>query len=152
MKRAVIGIALLLVLAYVPFKSLWGQERQHMLDGTFTIITDARQLPASVKDEFTPQGSSSMDMANPGEKFQITDVVVDKKLPWNRLIFAALSSDKCIIHYERGGRAHSYYAKVYGVAPKQRATLLWTGALMQPACNLTELRSMVANSANVHVH
>jgi hypothetical protein len=64
------------------------------------------EIPAPVLDAFwRAYGPSdpTQRMADPGEKFQATDFIVDD-LPWRRLIAAAASPHVAWILYERGGR------------------------------------------------
>jgi|GEM_PF-3835832 len=42
-------------------------------------------------------------IANPNGKFNKTDIVKVKNLPWRRLIFAGKSKQYCFIYYEVGG-------------------------------------------------
>jgi hypothetical protein len=64
-------------------------------------------LPAAVLDEFwRSYGALDPDhrIADPGQRFQETDVVQDE-LPWRRLIVAAASPRAAFLAYEKGGRA-----------------------------------------------
>ena len=66
--------------------------------------------PAAIKGgRFTVDGNSAAgwQMAEPGGAFYASDAVIPG-LPGRRLIFAACTSDLCVIHYERGGVAHFY--------------------------------------------
>lgn len=67
-------------------------------------------------------------LADPGENWNATDAISDPTLPGKRLIWAALGGDYCIVHFERGGIAHTYHVLVAkltkdGVEPK----VLWRG-------------------------
>jgi hypothetical protein len=86
-------------------------------------------------------------MANPGEKYEATDVIGEPRLPSRRLLFAGLSRDKYFIHYERGGRGHSYDIVVFEVDPGKEVKLLWGGSGATGAKSLEQLRSMVASGA-----
>lgn len=132
---------LLLGLGCAP---LCAQHNQHLLDGAFTTITDVKSLPASVKQAFTPEGSSRIEMANPGHPWSVGCVAI-KGLPQQRLIFAGVSGEKSLVHYEQGGRAHTYYVKLFKLEPNQRATLLWTGVSGRAARNIDELRTMITS-------
>ena len=46
-------------------------------------------------------------IAEPGQKWEATDFITDDKLPSKRLIWAATDGERYVVHYERGGRAHS---------------------------------------------
>lgn len=83
-----------------------------ILDGKLTEILDVAKLPEAVRDgAFQIDGQRPMDwsLANPGAEWQATDVIVTPRLPTRRLIFAACDAQFCIVHYEKGGIAHSMH-------------------------------------------
>ena len=143
MKNILRAVLLLLGLGCT---ALWAQQNQHLLDGAFTTITDVKLIPNPVKQVLTPQGSSHLEMANPGHPWN-AGCVVTVLLPQQRLIFAGVSGEKAFVHYEQGGRAHMWYVKVFKLQPNQTATLLWTGVSGRAARNLDELRSMITSGA-----
>lgn len=49
------------------------------------------------------------NLAEPGGKWNPTDVVIDATLPSKRLIWAAKGDDYYVVHYERGGIAHTFH-------------------------------------------
>ena len=51
-------------------------------------------------------------LAEPGQSWNATDVITDPTLPAKRLIWAAISGDYYVVHYERGGIAHTYHVLV----------------------------------------
>jgi hypothetical protein len=51
-------------------------------------------------------------LSEPGRPFQVTDAGESQTLPRRRLIWAAHVADYFILHYEAGGRAHSYHVMV----------------------------------------
>jgi hypothetical protein len=82
-------------------------------------------------------------MANPGERYQATDVIREQGLPWRRLIFAAVRQNRCLIDYEKGGRGKTLYLVVLDTS-NDPATLIWGGpAVIQPN-NLALLREKLA--------
>jgi hypothetical protein len=48
-------------------------------------------------------------LADPGEKWNATDVIMEPNLPGKRLIRAAAGGDYYVVHYERGGIAHTFH-------------------------------------------
>jgi hypothetical protein len=87
-------------------------------DERFGIVTSIRGLPLGVREELqnlfrTP----SLDIAEPGDEFQATDVVVNPKLPFRRLVAAGCSSDHCLVYYERGGIAHLWQVVLFHWTP-----------------------------------
>jgi hypothetical protein len=117
-----------------------------ILDDDFAIWRTTNEIPQNCKGAFSRLAAvGEFDMADPGQRFQVGDVL-QKGLPRRRLIFAGTNSSKCFVHYEQGGRGHSYYLSVLDTSthgPK----LLWNGAGVGPAANLQELRSAIAKGA-----
>src|SRR5262249_15501763 len=63
--------------------------REHVKDDRFGLVTSIRGLPLGVRDELqTLFGSQTLDIAEPGADFQVTDVIVNPKLPIRRLVAA----------------------------------------------------------------
>jgi hypothetical protein len=119
-------------------------EREHIFDGEYKTVLNVDQLPQQVKIVFAALAKQAkFEMANPGDDFQLTDVITQKGLPQRRLIFADISTDKCIVHYEKGGYAHVYYAVVFSIDAAQAARFVWGGAMWTAAKNLTQLRSAI---------
>jgi hypothetical protein len=51
-------------------------------------------------------------IAEPGQKWNATDVIMDPTLPGKRLIWAAVGGEYYVVHYERGGIAHTFHVLV----------------------------------------
>ena len=69
------------------------------------------------------------NLAEPGGKWNPTDVVIDPTLPSKRLIWAAKGGDYYVMHYERGGIAHTFHvlvAKLTKGEPKPK--MVWSAA------------------------
>ena len=128
-----------------------GALQAHVKDERFEIVTSIRGLPLGVRDGLqTLFGSQTLDIAEPGAAFQVTDVVGARKLPIRRLITAGCSTDHCLVYYERGGIAHPWQVALFhwtpaatrfesgGVAPRGLASIddvrnaLLSGAIKGP--------------------
>ena len=60
--------------------------------------------------------------------FRSTDFISDPKLPRARLIWAATAGEYYVVHYERGGFAHSYHILVATFKPGEKmASIVWSG-------------------------
>jgi hypothetical protein len=125
-----------------PSAGLRLQEWEKFLDGDFTIIKDMKALPRSVLHVYTEQGGTRLLMADPGKRFEATDVINDPSVPRKRLIFAGVSGDKCFVHYEQGGYAHMYLLAFFKINSKENLELVWRG-YCGPAANIQDLRSLV---------
>jgi hypothetical protein len=102
--------------------------RAHLRGETFTPLSSVAALPDAVKHELADLfGTKGLQLADPGAPFQATDVVLDPKLPWRRLVSAGCAADHCIVHYERGGFAHAYQVVVLA-RQGDRARFVWGGA------------------------
>ena len=98
--------------------ALSGALRTHVQDERFGIVTSIRGLPLGVRDGLqTLFGSPQLDIAEPGADFQVTDVVVNPKLPIRRLVAAGCSTDHCLVYYERGGIAHTWQVALFQWTP-----------------------------------
>ena len=51
-------------------------------------------------------------IAEPGQKWQVTDVILHDTLPRKRLIWGAVGGGLYVVHYESGGMAHGYHVLV----------------------------------------
>ena len=97
---------------------LSGALRDHVKDERFEIVTSVRGLPLGVRDGLqTLFGSQTLDIAEPGDEFQVTDVIVNPKLPIRRLVAAGCTIDYCLVYYERGGRAHTWHVALFHWTP-----------------------------------
>jgi hypothetical protein len=118
---------------------------KQFLDGSFSIINDVRNLPTPVLRLFIEQGGSRLLMANPGKNFQVGDVIYDPTLPPKRLIFGGTSGKRCFVHYEQGGRGHSYVVAFFNVTSKDAMKPIWLGYCGGRATSLEELSSWVGD-------
>ncbi len=119
-------------------------EREHVFDGEYKTVLNVDHLPQHVKIVFAALArQAKFEMANPGDDFQLTDVITQKRLPQRRLIFAEISPHKCIVYYEKGGYAPVYYVAVFSVDAVEAARFVWGGAMWMPAKSLTQLRSAI---------
>ena len=51
-------------------------------------------------------------IAEPGGNWNATDVISDATIPAKRLIWAAVGGDYYLVHYERGGIAHTFHVLI----------------------------------------
>jgi hypothetical protein len=62
-----------------------------------------------------------------------------------RLIFAGVGNGKSFVHYEQGGRAHTFILELFKWGSSGSAELIWRGHCNGPAGNLAALRFKVAS-------
>lgn len=112
------------------------------LQGEFTTIEDVKSLPSPVLKAFTEIGGVRPVIANPGQKFEVGDVIFDASIPRKRLLFAGVSGDRCFVHYEQGGRGHSYLLALFQLMPGDSMKPIWKG-YCGPAKDIQGLRSEI---------
>lgn len=101
-------------------------------------------MPDSLKSAFVElTKQNTFVLANPREKFQVGDVVVDPKLPSRRLIFAGRCRDVLFIHYERGGRARTTYLVAFRSDRERKLDFLGGWSVIPIAADVAELQNAV---------
>ena len=110
-----------------PPAVLSGALRSHVSDERFGLVTSIRGLPLGVRDGLQRLfGNGALDIADPGGEFQVTDA--NPKLPLRRLVAAGCSIDNhCLVHYERGGRNHTWHVALFRWTPNE-TRFEWGGA------------------------
>jgi len=103
-----------------PAGTLSNALRAHLQNEKLAIVTSVRGLPLGVRDAMQELfRSDTLDIAEPGAEFQVTDVIVNSKLPIRRLVRAGCSMDHCLVYYERGGIAHTWQAALFHWTPSE---------------------------------
>jgi hypothetical protein len=115
---------------------------RQFLEGDFALIRDVKSLPRPVRQAFTEAGGSRLVLADPGQRFEATDVIRDTSLPRKRLIFAGVSGNKCFVHYEQGGLGHYFLVSFFELTSVDRMRPIWRG-YCGPARDLSDLRLQV---------
>src|SRR5215468_1451032 len=86
---------------------LSSEDRKMLEDSSrFHEVLSTKDLPPAV---VALCADDKGKLADPGQNWNATDAVTDPTLPWKRLIWAAAGSDYYVVHYERGGIAHSFH-------------------------------------------
>ncbi len=110
-----------------------------------TIIRKTSDIPKACTFAFTnATGEQRFEMANPGDRYQGTDVIREHGLPWRRLIFAAVRNSRCAIDYEKGGIGKSTYFIVFDLA-RDPAEFVWGGPGIGQY-DISSLRAAIAQS------
>ncbi len=90
-------------------------------------------------------GGGDGKLAEPGQKWNATDVITDPTLPGKRLIWATVGSEYYVVHYERGGIDHSFHILVAKLSKDDaKPKVVWRvvgGKLKDYAAFLDVLRS-----------
>ena len=93
--------------------------RRTFLAGEFVIVRKVADLPIGMRSLYA--------MADPGERFEATDVIMDSTLPRRRLIFGGVAQNRAFIHYEQGGIAHTYMTEFFRLESGDTAVRVWRG-------------------------
>ena len=121
--------------------------RAHVQSERFDKVTSIRGLPLGVRSGLqTLFGGPDLDIAEPGEKFQATDVMVTPRLPIRRLLAAGCSTDHCLVHYERGGFAHSWHVAVFHWTPAA-TRFEWGGTSPGRLAAVDDIRKAILSGA-----
>jgi hypothetical protein len=148
--RGIAGCCLLAVIACslgaAPL-ALPEKLRAHLKEERLQVVTSIRGLPLGVRDELqTMFESTSLDIAEPGAPFQVTDVVLNSQLPRRRLIAAGCSMDHCLVYYERGGNAHTWHVALFHWTPTA-TRFEWGGIAPGGLKEIEGVRSAVLSGA-----
>ena len=110
-----IDLVLLLVVAvqgflYADVTKLSIEDRKALQDSSrFHEVYATTKLPSPVV-KFCADDNGRI--AEPGQNWEPTDVIMDSKLPRKRLIWAATDGEYFVVHYERGGIDHSFHVLI----------------------------------------
>ena len=87
------------------------EDRTALLDASrFHEVRTTTNLPSAILG--LCDGGGDGKLAEPGEKWNASCVITDPSLPGKRLIWAAVGGEYYVVHYERGGIAHSFHILV----------------------------------------
>jgi hypothetical protein len=116
------------------------EDRKVLQDSSrFHEIHSTRDLPSAIV------ALCGGKLADSGQKWNATDAIIDPTLPGKRLIWAALGGDYYVVHYERGGIAHTFHVMVATLNKGQaQAKVVWSavgGPFKDYATFLDALRS-----------
>ena len=126
---------------------LSGALRAHVQDERFGIVTSIRGLPLGVRDGLQALfGSQSLDIAEPGAAFQVTDEIIDPKLPPRRLVAAGCSVDHCLVYYERGGISHTWQVALFHWT-SDATRFEWGGIAPRGLTSIDDVRNAVLSGA-----
>jgi hypothetical protein len=95
-------------------------------------------------------------LAEPGGKWNATDSILDPMLPGKRLIWAAVGGKYYVVHYERGGIAHTFHLLVAKLAKgKAKPKVVWStvgGPFKDYAAFVDALRSGKLENRLDYIH
>jgi len=112
-------------LCYADVTKLPLEDRKALLDTTrFHEVHATSDLPSAILA--LCDGGGDGKLADPGQKWNATDVITDPTPPGKRLIWAAVGGQYYVVHYERGGIAHTFHILVAKLTKNgARAKAVW---------------------------
>jgi hypothetical protein len=129
-----------------PSGALSEALRAHLKGERLQIVESIRGLPLGVRDALQMLwGTSTLDIAEPGAEFQVTDVVSTRVLPIRRLVAAGCSTDHCLVYYERGGIAHTWHVALFHWTPAA-TRFEWGAAAPGGMKTIDEVKSAVLSA------
>jgi hypothetical protein len=130
-----------------PYVRLTPTQREDLLAGDYQLLRHVADLPARCQAGLRAAArEDSLDMAGPGEEYQVSDVVTRPGLHWRRLILGGVNGQRCFIHYENGGIAHSFHVVMIDMGSPLK--LLWHGALDSAHPDITSLRKSLRKASD----
>jgi hypothetical protein len=129
MKRIALFVLLTVGIQSVSFADvtkLPAAHRKVLEDSSqFRLVLATTNLPPAI---VALCADDSGRLAEPGQKWAATDVITDASLPRKRLIWATVSGEHYVVHYERGGRGHSFHVLVATLAKGEaKPKVVWRG-------------------------
>jgi len=92
------------------------------------IVRSTKDIPAAVMNACANIAfQHDFRMANPGEKFEATDNILDETLPERRLLWAARLPNYYLLHYEHGGFAFHEHVVLVSYSDPKNAKVIWSG-------------------------
>ena len=121
--------------------------RAHVKSDRFDMVTSIRGFPlgvrAALQSLFASQSSDiALDIAEPGARFQETDLISNPKLPIRRLVAAGCSIEYCLVYYERGGRDHTWLVALFQWTPAE-TRFEWGGHARSGLATIDDVRNAV---------
>lgn len=112
-------------LCYADVTKLPLEDRKALLDAArFHEVHATSDLPSAILA--LCDGGGDGKLAEPGQNWNATDSITDPTLPGKRLIWGAIGGDYFVVHYERGGIAHTFHVLIAKLSKNDaRAKALW---------------------------
>jgi hypothetical protein len=122
--------------------------RAHVKDGRFQVVTSIRGLPLGIRDALqTLFGGLSLDIAEPGAEFHVTESIGATQPPIRRMVAAGCSTDYyCLVYYERGSGAHTWHVALFHWTPAA-TRFEWGGTAPAALKTIDDVRKAVLSGA-----
>ncbi len=124
--------------------ALSGALRDHVKNDRFQIVTSVRGMPLGVRDALqTLFGSKTLDIAEAGAEFQVTEEILNPNLKTRRLVAAACTIEYCLVYYERGGGVpHTWHVALFHWTPAE-TRFEWGGTAPGGLATIDDVRNAI---------
>jgi hypothetical protein len=111
------------------------------------MVTSIRGLPLGVRDALqTLFGSQTLEIAEPGAQFQLTNPIGNPDLPIRRLVAAGCTIEYCLVYYERGAGAHTWHVALFHWMPAA-TRFEWGGTAPGGLATIDDVRNAILSGA-----
>lgn len=107
----------------------------------YPLVSRVDDIPAGVRAALFGLMKDDSRLANPGERFNSTDVV-DRRFPMRRLIVAGGSPTLWFVCYEHGGFVYVRHLVIFGVQG-DKVELRFSGSIEAKVTSLRDIRKAV---------
>jgi hypothetical protein len=112
----------------------------------FQLVTSIRGMPIGVRDALqTLFDSETLDIAESSEAFQVDDMI-HPGLKSRRLVASWCTIEYCLVHYERGGEAHTWHVALFHWTPAA-TRFVWGGTAPGRLATIDDLRNAILSGA-----
>ena len=110
---------------YADVTKLSTEDRKVLQDSSrFHEVHSTGDLPSPIVAVCAGDGGK---IAEPGQKWNATDAIIDPTLPGKCLIWATIGGDYYVVRYERGGIAHTFHVLVAKLNKGEaKAKVVWS--------------------------
>jgi hypothetical protein len=116
--------------------------RANVKNERLEVVTSIRGLPLGVRDKLQELfGSEALDIAEPNTDFQNNTKVASDR-PRRRLIAAGCSIARCLVHYERIGKDHTWLVILFHWTPAE-TRIEWGGQASSGLATIDAVRNAV---------
>ena len=131
----------------VPSGAMSAELRARVQNERLGIVTSIRGLPLGVRAELqTLWRSQTLDIAEPGAEFQVTQANGPSNLPTRRLVAAGCSYEYCLVYYERGGATHTWHVALFHWRP-EATKFEWGGTAAGGLATIDDVRRAILSGA-----
>ncbi len=143
-RRVAISIIAILLFSTVCHSSaLHPVPLQNFLAQKYQPITTVDGIPQNIKEALLKRMKHDPRIANPGEKFNKTDLI-NARYPMRRLVVAGKTDSSCFICYEHGGRGYHLELVIFNTE-KEVPKLEFVGRFFAKISSLEQLVEAIRN-------